>query len=213
MKFRKFRKSIFIAVLLIPIVASAQVELAPSVGYMFGGRLNYYQGELKIADRVDYSLSLIVPEITWGTDLEINYTRMDSRINFRANSNYPDYKDDEFGISVNYIQIGALKSLGTDEKFKPFGSFSAGATIFAPKNDISNVWRFSITLGLGVKYWITDRVGIIVRGRLMIPMIFGGVGGYYGIGSGGSGGGLTLNTYSSIVQGDFNGGLVFSLGQ
>lgn len=130
---------------------------------------------------MDYGVSLIVPDINWGTDLEINYTRMDSRANFRPNHNYPDYDPDEFDVSVNYFQIGALKSFGGEDKFKPFGSFSGGVTIFAPKNNIDNVWRFSITLGLGAKYWITDRVGIIIRGRLMIPMIFGGVGGYYGI--------------------------------
>ncbi len=44
-------------------------------------------------------------------------------------------------------------------------------------------------------------------------MIFGGVGGYVGIGGGGTSGGLTLNSYATIVQGDFNGGLVFSLGK
>ena len=209
----KLTRSILSILLLVPFFVNAQIEIAPSVGYMFGGRLNYYQGELKIADKMDYGISVIVPDISWGTDLEINYTRMDSRANFRPNSNYPDYEPDEFDLSINYIQIGALKSFGTDDKFKPFGSFSAGTTIFAPKNDIANVWRFSITLGLGAKYWISDRVGIIVRGRLMIPMIFGGVGGYYGIGSGGSGGGLTVSSYSSIVQGDFNGGLVFSLGK
>lgn len=209
----KLIKSLLIALMLVPVFVSAQIEIAPFIGYMFGGRLNYYQGELKIADNVDYGVSLIVPDISWGTDLEINYTRMDSRANFRPNDNYPDYDPAEFDVSVNYIQIGALKAFGGEDKFKPFGSFSAGATIFAPKNNIDNVWRFSITLGLGAKYWISDRVGIIIRGRLMIPMIFGGVGGYYGIGSGGTGGGLTVNSYSSIIQGDFNGGLVFSLGK
>ncbi len=97
--------------------------------------------------------------------------------------------------------------------FKPFGSFSLGTTIFSPKTDYSNVWRFSITLGLGAKIAISERVGVILRGRLMIPMVFAGVGGYYGIGSGGSNGGLYVNSYSSIVQGDFSGGLYFSLGK
>ncbi len=160
-------KTLLALLLLIPIFSNAQVEIAPTVGYMFGGRLNYYQGEIRIKDNVDYGVSLIIPDISWGTDLEINYTRMDSEVRFTANRHsYPDYEDAEFNTSVNYIQIGALKNIGGDDKFKPFGSFSLGATIFSPKNDISDIWRFSITLGLGAKYWITDRVGIIVRGRL-----------------------------------------------
>ncbi len=206
--------TIVAVLLLAPLFINAQIEIAPSAGFMFGGRVNYYQGELKISDNMDYGVSLIVPDINWGTDLEINYTRMDSEARFRANSNYPNYDDANFNISVNYIQVGALKTLGGDDKFKPFGSFSLGATVFSPKNkDIDDVWRFSITLGLGAKYWITDRVGIIVRGRLMLPMVFGGVGGYVGIGGGGTSGGLSLNSYATIVQGDFNGGLIFSLGK
>jgi hypothetical protein len=206
-------KTILAILLFVPLIGLSQIEIAPTAGYMFGGRINYYQGELKIKDNVNYGVSVIVPDISWGTDLEINYTRMDSDVRFRANPNYPDYNDADFDVSVNYIQIGALKTLGGDDSFKPFGSFSLGTTIFSPKNDLSDVWRFSITLGLGAKYWISERVGIIVRGRLMLPMIFGGIGGYYGIGSGGSSGGLTVNSYATIVQGDFNGGLVFSLGK
>lgn len=206
---------IFLLVLILsPLSVLSQIEIAPSVGYMFGGRLNYYQGELKIYDDVNYNVSLIVPDVSFDTDLEISYTRMDTRAKFRSNYIDPDIKDANFDLSVNYIQVGALKAFNhNDEKLQPFGSFSLGATIFSPKSDVDDTWQFSITLGMGTKYWITDRVGIIIRGRIMMPMVFGGVGGYYGIGSGGSGGGLTVNTYTTILQGDFSGGLIFSLGK
>jgi len=59
---------------------------------------------------------------------------------------------------------------------------------------------------------LTDRVGVILRGRLMMPMVFAGVGGYYGIGGGGSSSGLYVNSYAAIVQGDFSGGLYFKIG-
>lgn len=203
----------YLAILLfVPLFVNAQIEIVPSIGYMFGGRLNYYQGEVKIDDNVSYGLSIIVPNISFGTDLEISYTRMDSHLYFTPYNNFPNYDATDFGVSVNYIQIGALKSFGADGAFKPFGSFSAGTTIFSAKTNIDNVWRFSITLGLGARIEITDRVGVILRGRLLIPMVFSGVGAYYGMGSGGSGGGLTVNSYSSIIQGDFSGGLYFSLG-
>lgn len=209
----KFIRSVLIALLVVPLFVTAQIEIAPSVGYMFGGRLNYYQGELKIKDNVNYGVSLIVPNVSYGTDLEINYTRMDTRATFQPYNNFPDYDYTEFDLSVNYIQIGAIKTFSDDDVFKPFGSFSAGATIFSPKTDYSDVWRFSITLGLGARIAISDRVGVILRGRLMLPMVFAGVGGYYGIGSGGSGGGLYVSSYAAIIQGDFSGGIYFSLGK
>lgn len=209
----KLLKIFLLVLVLSPLSVLSQIEIAPSAGYMFGGRLNYYEGELKIYDNANYGVSFIVPDVSFDTDLEINYTRMDTRAKFRATPQ-SGYDDANFDMSVNYIQVGALKALNAnDEKLQPFGSFSLGATIFSPKADVDDTWQFSITLGMGTKYWITDRVGIIVRGRLMMPMVFGGVGGYYGIGSGGSGGGLSVNTYTTILQGDFSGGLIFSLGK
>ena len=200
--------------LAVPMMMNAQVEIAPSMGFMFGGRLNYYQGEVKINDNMDYGVSVIVPDVSFATDLEINYTRMDSHLYFTPYNNFPDYDAADFDVSVNYIQVGALKNFGGDDMVKPFGSFSLGTTIFSDKtNTISDVWRFSITLGLGTKIMFTDNVGIILRGRLMMPMVFAGVGGYYGIGGGGSSGGLYVNSYAAIVQGDFSGGLIFVLGK
>lgn len=52
----------------------------------------------------------------------------------------------------------------------------------------------------------------MARGRLMMPMYIGGVGGYCGIGTGGAGCGLSLNGYASLFQGDFNGGLIIKFG-
>ena len=199
--------------LIIPLLASAQIEIAPSVGFMFGGRLNYYQGEMKIDDNMNYGVSIIVPDISFGTDLEINYTRMDSHLYFTPYNGFPEYSATDFDVSVNYVQIGALKTFAEEGAFKPFGSFSAGATIFSDKTSSNaNVWRFSITLGLGAKIALTDKVGVILRGRLMMPMVFAGAGGYYGIGGGGSSGGLYVNSYATIVQGDFSGGLYFKVG-
>ncbi len=206
-------KTTLILALMLPLLGMAQIEIAPMAGYMFGGRVNYYQGELKISDNMDYGISLILPDVKWATDLELNYTRMDSEARFRANPSYPNFNDERFDVSVNYIQLGVLKNFNEGEKFTPFGSFSLGTTIFSPKTNIDDVWRFSITLGLGGKFMFTDRVGLIVRGRLLLPMIFGGVGGYVGIGGGGTSGGLSLNSYATIVQGDFNGGLIFKLGK
>ncbi len=199
-------------ILLFPVLAYSQVEIVPSVGYMFGGSVKFYEGKLKITDGMNYGVSIIVPDIKYSTDLEISYSRLDSKAKFTAYK--IGYNDDEVDVSTNYLQIGVLKTLGGDDKIKPFGSFSMGATIFSPKvGNYNDTWRFSITLGLGAKLMVSERVGIMLRGRLMMPMNFGGVGGYYGIGSGGSGGGLYVDSYAAIVQGDFSGGLIISLGK
>jgi hypothetical protein len=66
-----------------------------------------------------------------------------------------------------------------------------------------------MTFGLGIKYFFSDKVGIRLQGAFMMPMYFSGVGFYFG--SGGSG----LTTYSAVpmLQGNFNGGLIFRFGK
>jgi hypothetical protein len=75
---------------------------------------------------------------------------------------------------------------------------------------MDDVWRFAIGIGAGMKVMFTERIGIRLQGRLLMPMYFAGVGFYAGIGTGGASSGLSLNTGSVIFQGDFQGGLVFA---
>ncbi|PLX09739.1 MAG: hypothetical protein C0598_11675 [Marinilabiliales bacterium] len=194
--------------------AFSQIELAATAGYMFGGSIDYYEGKMKIYDNMSYGGSLILP-VKEIVDLEINYTRMDSRARFTAYR--PGYNNVDINhLNVNYLQIGTLKTLNiNNDMVRPFGSFSLGAAWFQVKDDvysIDDVWQFSITAGLGAKVYISERVGLIFRGRFMLPINFTGVGFYYGIGGGGSGGGLSLNSYAQMVQIDLSGGLVIRLG-
>ncbi len=185
------------------------VEVAPFAGYMFGGSIKYYEGKLKIENGMDYGGSLLVP-VHDLLDAEISYTRMDSKASFSPYAGYPglDYK--ETNLSTNYLQVGAISKFYTQEtKAEPFGSFTLGATWFSPEdNSFQDVWRFSIALGLGVKVMFAERVGIMLRGRLLLPMYFGGIGIYGGTG----GAGVSVNSVVAPVQGDFNGGLVFKIG-
>lgn len=205
-------KLIFFGILF-PLISLAQngIEIIPFGGYMFGGSVNFYQGKLKITDGVDYGISLVIP-LREIVDLEIEYTGMQGEARFQVYPGYPDYSDEKTEISTNYFQIGVLKALSLNNpKIRPFGSFSVGATLFS-LNEYTDTWRFSITAGLGAKLMLSDHFGIMIRGRFMMPMTFGGVGGYCGIGTGGSGCGLSLNGYAQPLQGDFNAGLIIKLG-
>jgi len=199
---------LFLLVLLFPaFVFSQGVEVVPFVGYQFGGKIKYYEGELKIDNAMNYGVSLFIP-IEAIMDIELNYTRMETKAAFNPYAGFPGYEYQETDMAQNYIQVGAIKKLlPPGSKAQPFGSFSLGAS-WAATDDFGDVWRFAISLGLGVKVMVSDRVGIIARGRLLMPMTFGSAGFY--VGSGGSG--LSLNSWIAPFQGDFNGGLIFKLG-
>ncbi len=55
--------------------------------------------------------------------------------------------------------------------------------------------------------YLTERLGLRLQGRFMIPMYFDGLG--FGIGTGGVSGGAVFGAYA--LQGDFSGGIVLRL--
>ncbi|MEN8224483.1 MAG: hypothetical protein ABFS05_03900 [Bacteroidota bacterium] len=190
------------------LMAQAGVEVVPFAGYMFGGSVKYYEGKLKLENGLDYGVSILVP-MHELLDVEINYTRMDSKASFTPYFGFPLLKYRETNLATNYIQVGGISKFYRQEtRATPFSSLSFGATWFSPTDaSFRDVWRFSVTAGLGVKVMLTERVGIMLRGRLMMPMYFGGFGMY--IGTGGSG--VSVNTVVAPLQGDFNGGLIIKL--
>ena len=196
---------------IIPVLIYAQgVEVVPFAGYMFGGSIKYVEGKMKIENGMDYGISLLIPVETI-LDVELNYTRMDSKASFSPYAGYPLLSYQETDIGTNYFQIGAIKKFTNQPaKAVPFGSFSLGATWFKPvdQRSFEDVWRFSIAAGLGVKVMFSERIGIMLRGRLMMPMTFAGTSLYVGTG----GGGVSLNSWVAPLQGDFNGGLIIKLG-
>ena len=199
-------------VTLFPLVNFAQnVQIMPYAGYLLGGGVQFVEGKLNVNDAAVFGASIIIPDVKYSTDIEFSYFRSGSSVDFRA---YPGFNlnDQSADMTSNYLQLGAISKMPVSEQVIPFFSYSVGATWFSSP-DFNAVWRLSVTLGGGAKFFVTDKIGIMVRARLLVPMQFAGLGGWCGIGTGGSGCGLSANGYSVITQGDFTGGLIFKLGK
>lgn len=208
------------------IFAQGGVEIVPFAGYMFGGSVKYsyyyggynYSPKLDLKDGLNYGLSVLVP-VQSLVDVELNWTRMDKVKTILTTGGYSgtEFSEDELYVSSNYFQIGGISKFynNNNTALQPFGSFSLGATWFdtspTSESDYSSyddVWKFSIALGLGLKIMFSERVGIMLRGRLLMPMTFSG-GSFY-VGTGGSG--MAMGSWVSPLQGDFNGGLIIKVG-
>lgn len=208
-------KSAFILALVLlldPVSTFAQgkFELTPFAGYQFGGKLRMYEGDIKLQDGMNYGLMLDI-EVAKDTKLELFWSQMDSYAEFKPFYNYEYLQVDPVDMNIGYIQIGTVREINMDN-IRPFGSFTLGTTYFKPQNqtttNYSDDWQFSVTLGGGAKIWLSDRIGIRLQGRLMLPMFWGGAG--FSFGTGGSG--FTVGAGTSMVQGDFTGGLIIALG-
>jgi hypothetical protein len=116
---------------------------------------------------------------------------------------------------MNHVQIGSVREVLLDnEAVRPYGTFTLGASWIHPKEtNAQDEWLFSVTAGVGLKYFFTERVGIRLQARLILPMVFSGAGFYFGFGTGGASSGVGVSSTVPLVQGDFTGGLIIALGK
>jgi opacity protein-like surface antigen len=175
-----------------------QLEVTPTIGYFWAGTFRTYNYDYKLGNGLNWGLTadfMVSP----GTLFEVSWM-MSRTDGTRLSYGHVD-PDKEFKLTTNYIQLGVVQEMNYGEAFRPFGLFSMGTTIFSPEND-GAYWQFSLGLGGGLKYYISDNIGIRAQGRFLLPVYF--VGGGYWYGSGYASG-------SAIAQGDVSLGLVFVL--
>jgi len=184
---------------------SAQTEIFGFGGYMMTSSIPVVQGDLRVDDEFNYGLGLdikiekgIYAELLWISEVtHIDITRFPSGI-----------KQDLFDVNVHYFQVGAVHELGRG-KARPFGAFTIGTTLFHAQDPTrSDEWLFSATLGGGAKIDVSDKVGIRLQGRILLPLIFSGTSLW--VGTGGSG--VAFGAWTPFVQFDLTAGIYIKLG-
>jgi hypothetical protein len=170
-----------------------KIELAPMVGYQFGGEVHYYEGDFRMDNSMNFGVNLNFL-VRQNHRFEITYSLMKTQGHFRPYSSYiGDYRSWDGDINIHYILIGSHSELPVSEKVILFGGVSVGASILGVyESGVSDVWRFGMGVTGGLKIPISDKVGIRLQGRLLMPMYFAGVGFYAGIGTGGASNGFSI---------------------
>ncbi len=200
-----FVLSLLSTLFLLPQQAFSQngIELSGYTGWMLGGKVNLYNGSLKIEDGQNWGITMSY-SIAPGMHAELMYNRLVSDLVVREYGNEPFVAT---SVATQYFHVGAVKELIYEGVVRPYGTGSLGATIFSDREGYySDKWRFSIGLGGGLKLFPTERIGFRLQARMLVPMYFNGI--WFGVGTGGGSGGVS--TSSSIVQGDFTGGLILA---
>jgi len=185
---------------------SAQSEIFGFGGYMMTTSVPVQKGDLQVNDRLNYGLGIDVA-VKRGTQVELLWISEQTHVrlkNFRTG-----LTEDLFDMSVHYFQIGAVQEMGRG-KVRPFGAFTVGATLFSPNDPTrGDEWLASITFGGGAKIDMSDKVGIRLQGRILVPLIFSG-GGIW-VGSGGAG--VAVGSWTPFVQFDLTAGIYLKLGR
>jgi hypothetical protein len=183
-------------------------EITPFIGYQLNGRIDFYKGDFKMDNAMSYG-GMLSMEVGPGVFGEFSYSRSDTKGTYRI---YNEAEAWQYDMAIQYFQLGGIKTLG-EGALKPFGLFSAGATWFQMKDyDVDDEVVFSVVLGGGLKIDLSDRIGLRLQGRLLMPLYINGGGFFFGIGPGGPSSGLSFSSTLLTLQGDFTGALVFKLG-
>lgn len=181
-------------------------EIGGSVGYMMSGQLYLIEGDADITNNVSYG-GFTHYYVADNVLVQLLYLRKDTKIDYTS---FFLNIDETYDLSVEYYHLGGIKTFGSNEKVKPFVSFSMGATRFHLKDvdQYDDEWRFSIAPSVGVKVYLSDKIGLQAQARLLMPLTFEGYGIFWSS-SGGSGASVGFSV--PVWQGDFSGGLFIRL--
>jgi hypothetical protein len=190
-------------------ISNAQyVDIMPYAGYQFAASVDVYSynnaGKLRIKPAGNYGLDVDVVLPYNDIAISASFTNTQTNVTFQENL---QAEEPLFNASQQYWMFGVSKEVDMD-KIRPFGGLIFGWTTVNPDDaTLSNLTKFTIGLRGGAKIFISDRIGIFARARLLLPVQWGGAGVWFGGGSG-----ISLNAGTSIVTGDAGGGIIISIG-
>jgi opacity protein-like surface antigen len=184
-----------------------RAEITAYGGWQFGGVTYVRQGDLNLNDAFNYGVIVDVT-VRPGAQVELMYNRQETELRLREPFGVNRVLTD---LTVEYWLAGGLMEVERGHAATPFVSLTLGAVHYNPKEreidgrQISDEWNFAMALGLGVKYFASDRIGLRLQGHFWQG--FTGTGGSIFCG----GGGCSFGLFGwGPVQGDIAAGLTFA---
>ncbi len=181
----------------------SKIELTGYAGYQFGlSTLNFIGGSVDLKDGVNYGGSIGI-RVRPTQLIEFTVNRWDSELRFRGVGVPPSV-----ATSVTNFYLGGYNEVHRGN-MRPFFGFGLGATWYNPKTTFGDDWRFSVTLGGGVKMMFGEKqnIGLRLQGNLLMTFLSTSWGGYCG--TGGCGLGLFGTGVADL---NFTAGLTVGLG-
>lgn len=148
--------------------AQNRVEITPYGGWQFGGVAYVRAGDLKLKDAWNYGVIVDV-SVRYDAQVELMYNRQETELRLFEPFGVARTLTD---ITVEYFLAGGLYEVSRGSAARPFVSLGVGAVHYNPKArqidgfQISDEWNFATALGLGVKYFASERIGIRLQGHL-----------------------------------------------
>jgi len=188
------------------------LEITPFVGLFWSTQVNTSNGSLVFDAAPDFGATLDI-QVDFKSQIEILYAFARPQARFQSTS--PFYASTpSFGVTTQYLQLGGLTTF-EQGKVEPFLAGGLGLAWFHPSDvqvpgaasiQPADTWLFAFNLGLGVKWYLSDAIGLRLEARAFMPIYFNS-GTFL---SGPNGAELRVNAGVPLVQGDLSLGLVIA---
>ena len=199
---------VFITAIFPVSATAAEIEITPFAGYTMGGQFtDAVTGKtLSFDDTSSYGIMVDFKQPldkeggeSW---IELYYSRQQTRL--KADQG-PFVSNPLFDVNVEYFHIGGTYGQATG-KMKLFLVGTFGATHLIPEGDgLHSETKFSLSLGGGVKLYLTERVGIRLDAR-WFGTLFNGSGSAFC-----SGGACLINVQGDVLsQYSANAGVILA---
>ena len=184
-------------------VWAQHIQLSPFIGYETGSTVYTSLGYLYIAGGMDFGGNLDF-NIGKNRYAELSYSHMMTKLNVDEGSNERYL----FDLGVNYYSIGILQEAQPLAKVSPYGLLTLGWVNYNPQtDDYSGENKMHVSLAGGVRIKATEKIGLRLQARLLMPILYAGT--YFSAGSGGTN--VNVSATSVAFQGDFTAALVFAI--
>jgi hypothetical protein len=185
-------------------VKAQKIELSPLIGYETGAYTYVTGGRLHAIGGMDFGGSMNV-NLGGGRWAELSFTQLYSSLNYESGLITNKLSD----LIIDYYSAGVLQEIKPGAKVTPYGLFTLGVVNYNPSsNTYHNENKMHVSLAGGIKINASEKVGLRLQARLLLPIYYAG--GYIFAGSGGSGYGVSGGFTG--IQGDFTAQLVIKLG-
>jgi len=174
---RKLAVPLVLGAFLCPALADAvDFEIAPFVGYRFGGNFEdtNTQRSVDAKDSADFGIAF---DVEYAPDrmVEVFYSHQSTELKDTSPN---------VDLDIEYFQIGGVAEY-TQDTYTPYLVGTIGAARFSPSGDLDEETRFAATLGGGVKWFLNKNVALKFEGRGYIS-IFDSNGSVFCVSNGGA---------------------------
>ena len=183
-------------------------EIALMGGYLFSGSYDGNRGNVDVLDAPTFGATISFrPQKTSTLTIELEYLGSPGEVELRPYSIDSANPIENVDLTVNYFLVGVGYGTMVSPKTQLFSMFKLGMSYVIPSSTsrYESVSNFAVSFAGGGKFYLSKNIGLRLQAGLYFPVTFASGGVFVGTGGVDYG----VGTYSTVMQFNLSGGIMF----